>query len=117
MEEVKEKESIKDKVEQISVRSFTVGSCPEKVYQRFRDFCESNAKNIRYYKDDKGVHTKEEIIYHIGLKQLLDIAQTDAKSVMLFERILTVEQRMDLIDNEMTGEEKSTTKLKKKTFG
>ena len=116
MEDKKEvnKSSIKDNVEQISIRSFTVGSCPEVIYQRFREFCEQNAKNVRYYKDDKGVHTKEEIIYHIGLKQLLDIATTDAKSVMLFEKMIAIEQRMDLIDNSMGEEPKE---VKKKTFG
>jgi len=106
-------ESIKDKVKSISTRTFTVGSCPETIYERFTKFCDQNAKNIRYYKDDNGkMHEKTETIYHIGLRILLDAFEADAKSVMLFEKIQNNEQRITMLENQ---QKKQPSKIK--TFG
>jgi len=106
---------MKDKVENISIRTFTISSCPEKTYQEFIKFCEENAKNMRYFQDEEGkLHEKIEIIYHVGLRLLLDAFKADAKSVMLYEKIKALEQRISLIES--VGD-KNESKKEIKTFG
>ena len=110
-----ETETIKERVEKISVRTFTISSCPEKTYQEFIKFCEENAKNIRYFQDEEGkLHEKNEIIYHVGLRLLLDAFRADAKSVMLYEKIKALEQRIAFIESKDNKEEQ---KKEVKTFG
>lgn len=109
------KKDAKQRVKDISVRTFTICSCPESVYDRFIDFCNKNSKNIRYYKDKSGkLHKKEEVIYHIGLRLLLDIADSDAKSMMLYEKIKHLRDRVDLIEKKLQSEKDNN---KSKTFG
>jgi len=113
---MEEKKNTKERVKEISVRTFTIGGCPETVYDRFIKFCEQNAKNVRYFKDEKGkLHTKEEIIYHIGLRILLDSFESDAKTMMLYEKIKNLEKRLALLEEKPKEENKNRKKIK--TFG
>lgn len=109
-----DEEDKKEKVQNISVRTFTIASCPEKVYQRFLKFCKENAKNVRYFQDDDNkLHKKEEVIYHIGLRMLIDSFEADAKNMMLYEKIKSVESRINLLEDSLKTKQPS----KKKTFG
>ncbi len=107
--------NMEEKVKAISVRTFTISSCPETVYQRFIKFCNDNAKNTRFYKDENNkVHQKDEIIYHIGLRLLLDVYEADAKSLMLFEKIKALELDVENIRLKLSDYK---PKLKSRTFG
>ena len=112
---MEKEKTVKDKVEEISVRTFTIASCPEKVYQRFLKYCKENARNVRFYQDKDGMKQKEEIIYHMGLRLLRDIAETDAKSTMLYEKLVALEGRLALIENK--PKEDKPKRKKVKTFG
>lgn len=108
------KRNIKDKVGDISVRTFTICGCPESVFNRFVQFCKTNARNTKYYKDNNGkLHVKKEDVYHFGLRLLLDIAETDAKTVTLYEKIHALDQRIALVEKRLEGKKKT----KRKTFG
>lgn len=109
------KKSIVDRVEDMktSIRTFTIGSCPEKTYQRFLNYCRTNAKNTKYFQDDNGKPViKEELIYHVGLRLLLDIAETDAKSMVLFEKIAKLEDRLDNIEKKFINPKVEDKKAK-----
>ena len=107
---------MKERVENICVRTFTIASCPEKVYQRFVKFCKENARNVRFYQDKQTnqMKQKEEIIYHVGLRLLLDAFEADAKNVMLFEKIKQLETKITLLEQQIN---KSQNKKEIKTFG
>ena len=110
------KETIKEKVQKISVRTFTISSCPEATYQQFIRFCEENARNVRYFQDDDGkLHEKVEIIYHVGLRLLLDGWEADAKTMMLYEKIKAMEGRLTLLEQTPQKEEPKRKEIK--TFG
>jgi hypothetical protein len=112
------KNTVKDRLEDISTRTFTIGACPEKVYQRFINYCKNNAKNIKYFQDaNTGKPTvKEEIIYHVGLRLLLDASEIDAKNMVVYEKLTKLESRINALENALIH--KDTPKESKvKTFG
>jgi len=95
---VEKEENIKERVDSdVVTLNFTVSNCPETIYNRFVDYCKKNAGNY----------------YAMGLKQLLDTAEADAKSLMLYEKIIALEVRI----TELEGKKDEKARLKPKTMG
>lgn len=84
MEAKEKKDSTVDRVEAICTRNFTICNCPEEVFQRFTKFSKKEAADY----------------YAMGLKILLDKAETQAKDLVLFDRLLQIEDRLNEIDKQ-----------------
>jgi len=93
----KEDKNIKDKVEDMTTRNFTISGCPEKVFQRFSSYAKEHAADG----------------YWMAVKQLLDIVDTNAKEVMLYERLMELTDRVNALETKGT----EVPKRKPKTFG
>jgi hypothetical protein len=93
MEEKNEKKlnDVRKRVMSITTRNFTISGCPEDVFQRFSKYAKENAADG----------------YWMAIKQLLDIAETNAKELMLFERLEELSDRMNELENK--GEPKQKT--------
>ena len=91
-----DEKSIKERVELITTRNFTVSACPETVFQRFVNFCKRETNNN----------------YAMGIKILLDAYETHAKELVLYEKLLELEDRVTALEEKVFG-----TKQKPKTFG
>jgi len=80
MNEKKDEKSIKERVESITLRKFWISDCPEEVYQRFVDFCKKETNNG----------------YAMGIKLLLDAWEKNAIELMLYEKIIALEDWRDM---------------------
>ncbi len=86
-------------VEDVMTTSFNIAGVPMPVFKRFIRFCEHNAKMTRvYYNRAHKREIKEELCYSIGLSQLLDRAEGDATTHMLYEKVNKVEDRLKKIE-------------------
>lgn len=85
-EEEKDDHGVKERVDDMTYRVFTIKDCPEKTYKRFIAWCEANSKNQTY------------VIYHLGLKMLLDAVETNAKDIMLLEKIQELDDRLTALE-------------------
>lgn len=86
--------NLKDKVEEMSTRTFTVGGMPERDFQRFIKFCQLNARATKIFYREGKREVKKELIYSIAIKQLLDAYEADAKIQMLYDRLIKLEDGM-----------------------
>ena len=107
--EDKEK-SIQDKVDEITTTTFSIAGCPIKVFKLFVKFCEENAKTTKIIYNEGKREIREQLCYAIGLKQLVDIANADAKSQMLFDRVVKLEERMVVLEDTPPKPEKKEIK-------
>lgn len=84
------------------IKPFPIKECDLLTIKRFIQFCRFNSKN------DWGV----------GLKMLMDYVETDAKTLLLYDKILKLENDMEglkvLVDNKQGEDEE---KGERKTFG
>ena len=96
----REKETVQDRFEKISVRIFTIAGCPEETFQRFMRYCDGHAKNVKliHVEQGKPAIRKEELIYHFGLKQLLDVAERNAVTTSLFKKMLELEGKFEELE-------------------
>lgn len=89
--------SVQERVKSMVTRHFYISKCPEEVYVRFSEFCK--------------VETMDN--YALGLKTLLDIAETNAKELTLYKKYLEMEDRLV----ELEGKEIEPKEEKLKTMG
>ena len=107
MEEQKE-EDLADQVESITTTSFQIAGCPIKVFKRFIRFCEENSTVTKVFftrtKAPNGAivsrkEIKREVNYAIGLDRLLDAFEADAKTEMIYARIVELESRLGAVES------------------
>lgn len=102
-----ENNDLKRRVENITTTSFSISGVKITDFKRFIRFCEDNATVTKVYHDKQGnVNTKSELCYSIGLKHLLDIAESDAKNVMLFDRMVKLEEQLRELEGKVFKEQK-----------
>ncbi len=90
-----DEEKTKNEVEDMSTTTFSIAGVPIKVFKRFIRFCEGNAKMTKIFVDKRGnKQIKKELCYSIGLAQLLDRAESDVKTQMLYDRIVKLEDKV-----------------------
>ena len=82
-EDVKDEKSLKEKVDMLTTRNFSITRCPEIVWEDFVNFCKRESGDS----------------YSMGIKLLLDSYKTNAKELMLYQRILDIEARMSMLEN------------------
>lgn len=87
-------EAIRERVQDMVSRNFSITKCPEKVYEKFVTFCKEETNNN----------------YSMGLKVLLDAKEANIKEVVLFEQYIELKKRVESLES---GEEPD----KPKTFG
>jgi hypothetical protein len=83
------------------VKPFPIKEIDLLTIKRFIKFCRFNSKN------DWG----------IGLKILLDYVEGDAKSIMLFDKMMRIESEIEGVKAEIQDFKKSDERTEKKTFG
>jgi hypothetical protein len=107
-----DEKDLNERVEDITTTTFSVAGIPIKEFRRFLEFCEMNAKITKIFYDrvTNKKQIKEDICYAIGLSRLMDMAESDAKTELLYAKILEIQARLDA----MEGNEE---KKKPKTFG
>jgi len=98
-----EKEKIQERVADLTTINFSITKCPEKVFQRFSDFCKSETNNN----------------YSFGLKQLLDGMDGNIKEAVIFQQYIELKAEVEDLRIELAEvkELKSPTAKKNKTFG
>lgn len=94
---------LKKKVDALTARDFWISKCPEYTYQHFIQYARKQAGNN----------------YAVALMQLLRIADADAKTMLLYEKIEKLEQRLDSMESLTIEEDKTKDNGRKKvsTFG
>ena len=95
-----DEKNIKERVELITTRNFTISACPEKVFQRFVSFCKQETNNN----------------YAMGIKLLLDVYEKNAKELVLYEKLLDHEDRLIALEEAVFGK-KEKKKIPPKTMG
>jgi len=97
------KAPIKERIDAMTyIKPFPIKEVDLLTIKRFINFCRFNAKN------DWGV----------GLKVLLDYVDTDAKNVMLYNKIMDLESQLEAMSSRITElAEKPKETKKKGTFG
>ena len=91
-----DKDKIKEKVDKITSVNFQINDCPLEIFQRFQGYCREHTKNN----------------YSIGLSNLLSVAETNAKEVMVWEKIMELQDRILALENKP-----STDRPRIKTMG
>jgi len=71
-------ETIKERVDSITTRTFWITNCPEKVWEEFSKYAKDETNNN----------------YSIALKLLLGTNKSDAKSRVLYERYIQLDMRL-----------------------
>jgi hypothetical protein len=107
--------NLSNRIKNITTRVFTIAGCPEETYQRFTNFCKLNARNVRVKKNrDTGeiISQYEELIYHMGLRILLDIAEADGKNQMLFDRLSAAENNISTISEQISTKKEEPVERK-----
>jgi len=102
--EIEQQKAVKDTLERINkitTRDFYISKCPEDTYQRFVAFCSRETLNY----------------YALGLKYLLDFAETNAKDAVFFQRLLAMEERIIALEEKLAVAEQKPVEAKVKTFG
>jgi hypothetical protein len=99
MSEEKDKD-IKQRVSELTTINFSITKCPEKVFQRFTDFCRKETGNN----------------YSFGLKLLLDGMEGNIKEALIFEQYIELKAEIEDIKASL-AETKPEKKKKDKTFG
>jgi len=79
---VGEEKNLKERVESITTRNFSITKCPEIVWKEFTDFCKLETSDS----------------YAMGVKLLLDAHKTNAKDLMLYQKIIELEDRVTLLE-------------------
>jgi len=86
-------------VEDISTTTFHIAGVPISVFKRFVKFVEHNSTMTKIFYDKTGLkQIKKELCYSIALAQLLDIAEADAKTAMLYEKINAIDDRLKKVE-------------------
>lgn len=88
-------DDVRKRIEQITTRNFTISACPEVVFRRFSDYAKA--------------HTSD--AYWMAIKELLDIAEANAKELVLYEKVNQLQMRIDQLG------ESTEKKSSGKTFG
>lgn len=89
----------KDDVESVITTTFSIQGVPMKVFKRFINFCKLNAVMTKVYIDRRGQkQIKQDLCYSIALSQLLDLAETDAKHTMLYDKIVKLELQVKTLE-------------------
>lgn len=101
MEDQEESKPMKDRVEEMTTRNFWIANCPEKIYNQFVDYAKRETENS----------------YARALKELLMIAETDAKTILLYERMLAIEDRLCKLEGEDESSKSIDKRKKIATFG
>ena len=96
VESNKDVRDMTERIENMTTRNFSITRCPEKVWKDFVKFCEEETGDS----------------YSMGIKVLLDLYKTNAKELMLYKRIIDIEDKVDAL-TKVPGD----AKLKTKTFG
>lgn len=106
----KEKKSDKDlkkRVSDITTINFNISKCPESVYNEFVQYCK--------------LHCSDPFtgspIYHMGLKMLLDLVKSDAKTEMFYRRLVELEDAMERMQQGILKQDKEKARQPIKTMG
>ena len=92
-------DELKERIDKMTQRSFTISGCPEATFQEFSDYAREEVGNC----------------YWMAIKQLLDLVKINAKEVVLYEKLSSLDDRLKVLENkEFEVEEKPN---KRKTFG
>ena len=81
--------------------TFTVSGIDSKVFERFVKFCELNSTVTKTYPNPAGgpPQIKNQVWYAGGIRILLDIAEADAKTQMLFDKLAGLVERIEKLEH------------------
>ena len=95
MSESEEDKNEREQIEDITTTTFSIQGVPIKTFKRFLRFCEDNSQITKIFKDRTGQkQIRKELCYSIGLAQLLDNYEADAKHQLLFDRMVKLENEV-----------------------
>jgi len=96
-------EKIKDRIEKITTRNFSITKCPERVYKRFVEFCQKETNDN----------------YSMGLKLLIDGMDGNVKEKVLFQQYMEIKEELSNFAGKLQAFENKGEEIKSdvKTFG
>lgn len=101
MTDEENKKDLKERVDDITHVNFQVNECPLTILKKFKDYAKQ--------------HTRSN--YPMAIERLLEIADTNAKDLMIWESILDVRDKVAQLELHVASDKKEEQKARIPTIG